>query len=151
MEVLKGFPQGDRGWKSYFFYVRLDQASVAAECLPSFRRLWGCTTPFLLFRKICASFETFSVVVRCFGVTSLPRGSALRSKLIDLVSARRLRMTWGCFFKIPPYLLSMPLGRAVVKGRPRLRMMQNRQLKIPSLVGENVAIGRTDPLRQWLS
>lgn len=41
MEVLKGFPQGDRGWKSYFFYVRLDQASVAAECLPSFRRLWG--------------------------------------------------------------------------------------------------------------
>ncbi|CAG7863035.1 unnamed protein product [Brassica rapa] len=41
MEVLKGFPQGDRGWKSYFFYVRLDQASVAVECLPSFRRLWG--------------------------------------------------------------------------------------------------------------
>ncbi|KAH0926347.1 hypothetical protein HID58_018603, partial [Brassica napus] len=41
MEVLKGFPQGDRGWKSYFFYVRLNQASVAAECLPSFRRLWG--------------------------------------------------------------------------------------------------------------
>ncbi|CAN7100370.1 unnamed protein product, partial [Brassica rapa subsp. narinosa] len=41
MEVLKGFPQGDRGWKSYFFYVRLDQASVVVECLPSFRRLWG--------------------------------------------------------------------------------------------------------------
>ncbi|WZZ03409.1 hypothetical protein YC2023_089330 [Brassica napus] len=41
MEVLKGFSQGDRGWKSYFFYVRLDQASVAVECLPSFRRLWG--------------------------------------------------------------------------------------------------------------
>ena len=41
MEVLKGFPQGDRGWKSYFFYVRLDQALVAVECLPSFRRLWG--------------------------------------------------------------------------------------------------------------
>ncbi|CAF2086363.1 unnamed protein product [Brassica napus] len=41
MEVLKGFPQGDRGWKSYFFYVRLDQASVAVECLRSFRRLWG--------------------------------------------------------------------------------------------------------------
>ncbi|CAF2098489.1 unnamed protein product [Brassica napus] len=41
MEVLKGFPQGDCGWKSYFFYVRLDQASVAVECLPSFRRLWG--------------------------------------------------------------------------------------------------------------
>ncbi|CAN6890019.1 unnamed protein product [Brassica oleracea] len=41
MEVLKGFSQGDRGWKSYFFYVRLDQASVAVECLPLFRRLWG--------------------------------------------------------------------------------------------------------------
>ncbi|CAG7888708.1 unnamed protein product [Brassica rapa] len=41
MEVLKGFPQDDNGWKSYFFYVRLDQASVAAECLPLFRRLWG--------------------------------------------------------------------------------------------------------------
>ncbi|KAG5384422.1 hypothetical protein IGI04_035892 [Brassica rapa subsp. trilocularis] len=41
MEVLKGFPQGGCGWKSYFFYVRLDQASVAVECLPSFRRLWG--------------------------------------------------------------------------------------------------------------
>ncbi|KAH0851880.1 hypothetical protein HID58_094412 [Brassica napus] len=41
MEVLKGFPQGGCEWKSYFFYVRLDQASVAVECLPSFRRLWG--------------------------------------------------------------------------------------------------------------
>ncbi|KAH0850044.1 hypothetical protein HID58_091320 [Brassica napus] len=41
MEVLKGFPPGDRGWKSCFFNVRLDQASVAVECLPSFRRLWG--------------------------------------------------------------------------------------------------------------
>ncbi|KAF2556634.1 hypothetical protein F2Q68_00015506 [Brassica cretica] len=41
MEVLKGFSQGGCGWKSYFFYVRLDQASVAVECLPSFRRLWG--------------------------------------------------------------------------------------------------------------
>ncbi|KAG5393543.1 hypothetical protein IGI04_023506 [Brassica rapa subsp. trilocularis] len=41
MEVLKGFPQGGCGWKSYFFYVRLDQASVTVECLPSFRRLWG--------------------------------------------------------------------------------------------------------------
>ncbi|KAH0850796.1 hypothetical protein HID58_095245 [Brassica napus] len=41
MEVLKGFPQGGCGWKSYFFYVRLDQASVAVECLPSFKRLWG--------------------------------------------------------------------------------------------------------------
>ncbi|CDY12015.1 BnaAnng02000D [Brassica napus] len=41
MEVLKGFPQGDCGWKTYFFYVRLDQASVAADCLLSFRRLWG--------------------------------------------------------------------------------------------------------------
>uniref|UniRef100_A0A0D3ADC6 Uncharacterized protein n=1 Tax=Brassica oleracea var. oleracea TaxID=109376 RepID=A0A0D3ADC6_BRAOL len=41
MEVLKGFSQGDCGWKSCFFYVRLDQASVAVECLPSFRRLWG--------------------------------------------------------------------------------------------------------------
>ncbi|CAN7022134.1 unnamed protein product [Brassica rapa subsp. trilocularis] len=40
MEVLKGFPQDGCGWKSYFFYVRLDQASVAVECLPSFRRLW---------------------------------------------------------------------------------------------------------------
>ncbi|CAF2134299.1 unnamed protein product, partial [Brassica napus] len=174
MEVLKGFPQGDRGWKSYFSDVRLDQASVAAECLPSFRRLWGvggnvlndhslfsyhpfftlylnyvylqCTTPSLLFRKICVSFETFSVVARCFGVTSLPRGSVLRSKLIDLVSARRLMMAWGCFLKIPPCLLSMPLGRAVVKGRPTLRMMQNRPLRIPSLVGEKVAIAWTAPL-----
>ncbi|KAF3588271.1 hypothetical protein F2Q69_00029312 [Brassica cretica] len=41
MEVLKGFSHGGCGWKSYFFYVRLDQASVAVECLPSFRRLWG--------------------------------------------------------------------------------------------------------------
>ncbi|KAH0917471.1 hypothetical protein HID58_025131 [Brassica napus] len=41
MEVLKGFSQGGRGWKSYFFYVRLDQASFAVECLPSFRRPWG--------------------------------------------------------------------------------------------------------------
>ena len=41
MEVQRGFSQGDRGWKSYFFYVRLDQASAAVECLPSFRRLWG--------------------------------------------------------------------------------------------------------------
>ncbi|CAN7023179.1 unnamed protein product [Brassica rapa subsp. trilocularis] len=56
MEVLKGFPQGGCGWKSYFFYVRLDQASVAVECLPSFRRLWGAggnvlndhSLPFLL-------------------------------------------------------------------------------------------------------
>ncbi|KAG5393504.1 hypothetical protein IGI04_023467 [Brassica rapa subsp. trilocularis] len=45
MEVLKGFSQGDRGWKSYFFYVRLDQASVAVECLPSFRRLWAVHNP----------------------------------------------------------------------------------------------------------
>ncbi|CAN7042339.1 unnamed protein product [Brassica rapa subsp. trilocularis] len=41
IDVLRGFSQGDHGWKSYFFYVRLDQASVAVECLPSFRRLWG--------------------------------------------------------------------------------------------------------------
>ena len=41
MEVLKGFSHGGFGWKCYFFYVRLDQASVAVECLPSFRRLWG--------------------------------------------------------------------------------------------------------------
>ncbi|KAH0942708.1 hypothetical protein HID58_002345 [Brassica napus] len=41
MEVLKGFSQGGCGWKSYFFYVRLDQVSVAVEYLPSFRRLWG--------------------------------------------------------------------------------------------------------------
>ncbi|KAH0851703.1 LOW QUALITY PROTEIN: hypothetical protein HID58_091004, partial [Brassica napus] len=67
-------------------------------------------------------------------------------EIIDLVSARRLMMTWGCFLKILPCLLSMPLGRAVVKGRPTLRMMQNRPLRIPSLVGEKVAIGRTDPL-----
>ncbi|CAN7093112.1 unnamed protein product, partial [Brassica rapa subsp. narinosa] len=69
-----------------------------------------------------------------FWGTSLPRGSSLQSKLIDLVSVRRLMMTWGCFLKIPPCMLSMPLGRAVVKGRPRLRMMQNRPLRIPSLV-----------------
>ncbi|CAG7870879.1 unnamed protein product, partial [Brassica rapa] len=40
----------------------------------------------------------------------------------------------GCFLKILPCLLSMPLGRAVVKGCPTLRMMQNRPLRIPSLV-----------------
>ncbi|KAH0926014.1 hypothetical protein HID58_018270 [Brassica napus] len=45
MEVLKGFSHGSCGWKSYFFYVRLDQASVAVECLPSFRRLWGVHNP----------------------------------------------------------------------------------------------------------
>ncbi|CAG7885617.1 unnamed protein product, partial [Brassica rapa] len=86
------------------------------------------------------------MVACCFGVTSLPRGSVLQSRLIDLVSARRLTMTWGCFLKIPPCMLSMPLGRAVVKGRPTLRMIQNRPLRIPSLVGEKVAVGWTDPL-----
>ncbi|CAF1930042.1 unnamed protein product, partial [Brassica napus] len=80
------------------------------------------------------------------GVTSLPRGSVLRSRLIDLVSACRLMTTWGCFLKLPPCMLSLPLGRAVVKGCPTLRMMQNRPLRIPSLVGEKVAIGWTDPL-----
>ena len=157
MEVLKGFPQDGCGWKSYFFYVRLDQASVAVECLPSFRRLWETggnvlndhslpfllpvffiffhicttfilqyTTPFLLFRKICASSETFSVVVRCFGVIFLPRGSVRRSRLIDFVSAHQLIMLWRLLLKIPPYPLSMPLGGAVVEGRLMLRKMESR-------------------------
>ncbi|CAG7885636.1 unnamed protein product [Brassica rapa] len=34
MEVLKGFSQGGCGWKSYFFYARLDQASVAVDTQP---------------------------------------------------------------------------------------------------------------------
>ena len=38
MAVVKGLTTNDRGWKDYFFFVRLDEASVAEESLPVFRR-----------------------------------------------------------------------------------------------------------------
>ncbi|KAH0849024.1 hypothetical protein HID58_091590 [Brassica napus] len=103
MEVLKGFPQDGCGWKSYFFYIRLDQASVAVECLPSFRRLWetGVHNPIPPFPEdLCI-------------VRDLLRGGPL---------------FWGHFSpeRIPPYPLSMPLGGAVVEGRLMLRKMESR-------------------------
>ncbi|KAH0837741.1 hypothetical protein HID58_092367 [Brassica napus] len=104
MEVLKGFPQGGCGWKSYFFYVRLDQASVAVECLPSFMRLWGA--------GVHNPIPPFPYV--------------RRSRLIDLVSAHRLIMLWRLLLKIPPCPLSMSLGGAVVEGRLTLRKMESR-------------------------
>ncbi|KAH0853468.1 hypothetical protein HID58_093162, partial [Brassica napus] len=160
--VLKGFPQGDRGWKSYFFYVRLDQASVAVECLPSFRRLWGVGGNVLndhslfsyhpLFFTLYLNYVYFVVhnpippfLEDLCVVRNLLRGGPL---LWGYFSPERVRAAvethrscfsssidddMGVFLKILPCLLSMPLGRAVVKGRPTLRMMQNRPLRIPSL------------------
>ncbi|KAF2573695.1 hypothetical protein F2Q70_00004781 [Brassica cretica] len=41
MAIGKGFATNDRGWKDYFFFVCLDEASVSEECHPVFRRSWG--------------------------------------------------------------------------------------------------------------
>ncbi|KAH0852722.1 hypothetical protein HID58_093756 [Brassica napus] len=95
MEVLKGFPQGDRGWKRYFFYVRLIKPRSQRSAFHRLGGLWGVGVhnPIPLFRKIYASFETFSVVAACLEVTFVaPRRAAQRelsrSRVNHLVSVR---------------------------------------------------------------
>lgn len=41
MEIVKGFTTNDYSWRDYFFFVRLDEASIAEECLRAFKRSWG--------------------------------------------------------------------------------------------------------------
>lgn len=41
MEIIKCFSNDSSRWREYFFFVRLDRASVAEGCLPSFKRRWG--------------------------------------------------------------------------------------------------------------
>lgn len=107
MAIGKGFATNDRGWKDYFFFVRLDEASVSEECLPVFRRSWGrrgneadCftiplllvfnftfafqfTTPFLRYRRIYLLFETSYVEVRFSGVTLLRQESVQQWRFTD--------------------------------------------------------------------
>ncbi|KAF2593204.1 hypothetical protein F2Q70_00042322 [Brassica cretica] len=41
MAIVKGFATNNLSWKDNFFFVRLDEATVAEECLPVFKRSWG--------------------------------------------------------------------------------------------------------------
>ncbi|KAF3530550.1 hypothetical protein DY000_02039576 [Brassica cretica] len=51
MEIVKGFTTNDYSWRDYFFFVRLDEASIAEECLRAFKRSWG--------RRVCDPIPTF--------------------------------------------------------------------------------------------
>ncbi|KAF3500827.1 hypothetical protein F2Q69_00043518 [Brassica cretica] len=59
----KGFATNDRGWKDYFFFVRLDEASVSEECLPVFRRSWGRRGPvfwgYFTSARVCAAVALY--------------------------------------------------------------------------------------------
>ncbi|CAN6883115.1 unnamed protein product [Brassica oleracea] len=126
MEVLKRFSQGDRGRKSYFFYVRLDQAS--------------CTTPFLLFRKICALSETCSVVARCFGGYFSPERVRAAVETYRSRFSLSIDDDMGVFFEVTSLHAVFATG-------------QSSGQRLPDAEDDaepTVAIGWTDPLWSYL-
>ncbi|KAF2567878.1 hypothetical protein F2Q68_00025483 [Brassica cretica] len=48
MAIIAGFVSNYHDWKNFFFYVRIDNASVEESCIPILRTTWGrkVTNPF---------------------------------------------------------------------------------------------------------
>ncbi|CDY18292.1 BnaC09g30420D [Brassica napus] len=41
MAIIAGFVSNYHDWKNFFFYVRIDNASVEESCIPILRTTWG--------------------------------------------------------------------------------------------------------------